>query len=162
MVYPKLVDMSKEAPEKIQRRLLHGDEIHDALKDSKRWQQKAVFSEAPKESQTQIGEGNSAAASNTKSLSRQEIWSKLMRTIGVTPRQLTAVILGGMISRTCTAPFDRTRVLMIANVGQMHQAPIHHSFLFGETTTFKWSHMSMMHAWKEIWKAGGIRSVFAG
>jgi solute carrier family 25 phosphate transporter 23/24/25/41 len=66
-----------------------------------------------------------------------------------------------MISRTATAPLDRLKVYLIAQTGAgdavaqaaKEGAPIKAAVSFGRP---------LIDACKELWKAGGIRSLFAG
>jgi solute carrier family 25 (mitochondrial phosphate transporter), member 23/24/25/41 len=69
--------------------------------------------------------------------------------------------MAGMISRTATAPLDRLKVYLIAQTGSKKAAveaakegaPLRAAFHFGRP---------LVDATKELWRAGGMRSLFAG
>ena len=69
--------------------------------------------------------------------------------------------LAGMISRTATAPLDRLKVYLIAQTGTKEKAvdlvkngsPVKAARHFGAP---------LVQATKELWRAGGVRSLFAG
>ncbi len=69
--------------------------------------------------------------------------------------------LSGIISRTATAPLDRLKVYLIAQTGTATEAlqavkkaaPLEATKLSGRT---------LWNASKELWAAGGLRSLFAG
>lgn len=69
--------------------------------------------------------------------------------------------LAGAISRTATAPLDRLKVYLIAQTGVKEEAlkaakegsPLH-----AVSRGFR----SLIDATKELWRAGGVRSLFAG
>ena len=69
--------------------------------------------------------------------------------------------MAGMISRTATAPLDRLKVYLIAQVSPKNTVdaavkegkPIAAVSHFGK---------NLVDACKELWRAGGIRSLFAG
>ena len=69
--------------------------------------------------------------------------------------------LAGMISRTATAPLDRLKVYLIAQTSTQSAAvaaakegaPVKAISSFGRP---------LIEACKELWKAGGMRSLFAG
>jgi len=69
--------------------------------------------------------------------------------------------LAGIISRTATAPLDRLKVYLIAQTKPKEAAinlvkersPLHAIKHFGQP---------LVEACKELWRAGGMRSLFAG
>ena len=69
--------------------------------------------------------------------------------------------MAGIISRTATAPLDRLKVYLIAQTSNTQAAvdlakegsPVKAARHFGKP---------LVDAMKELWKAGGIRSLFAG
>ena len=69
--------------------------------------------------------------------------------------------MAGMISRTATAPLDRLKVYLIAQTGTKGEAvqaakegaPIKAVTSFGRP---------LIDACKDLWRAGGMRSLFAG
>ena len=66
--------------------------------------------------------------------------------------------IAGAVSRTATAPFDRLRVYLIAQTNGVIKAAKH-----GEAAqATKGVGRPLIDALKAIWKAGGVRSLFAG
>jgi len=69
--------------------------------------------------------------------------------------------IAGVVSRTATAPFDRLKVYLIAQTGVKNStaraakegAPLQAAGRASRT---------LIEATKELWRAGGIRSLFAG
>ncbi|KAG9248682.1 mitochondrial carrier domain-containing protein [Calycina marina] len=66
----------------------------------------------------------------------------------------------GVISRTATAPLDRLKVYLIANVDK--GAPIIAAQKGDAAGVVKEAGRPLVIACKELWKAGGMRSLFAG
>lgn len=66
-----------------------------------------------------------------------------------------------MISRTSTAPLDRLKVYLIAQTGNTNKAvqAAKHGAALQAT---KHAARPLIDACKELWAAGGIRSLFAG
>ncbi|KAK5165463.1 uncharacterized protein LTR77_008992 [Saxophila tyrrhenica] len=69
--------------------------------------------------------------------------------------------LSGIVSRTSTAPLDRLKVYLIAQTGSASQAiqGVKHGAAIEAT---KASASTLWNASKELWAAGGLRSLFAG
>ena len=69
--------------------------------------------------------------------------------------------LAGMVSRTATAPLDRLKVYLIAQTGTKAAAvgAVKKGSPIGAVKQFT---QSLAHAVKELWRAGGTRSLFAG
>lgn len=63
--------------------------------------------------------------------------------------------LAGLISRTSTAPLDRLKVYLIAHV----EAQSTRELRGGNLRTFT---TSLVNATKDLWAAGGMRSLYAG
>lgn len=69
--------------------------------------------------------------------------------------------MAGMISRTATAPLDRLKVYLIAQVSP--KDTIDKALKEGApVTAVKGFGRNLMEACKDLWRAGGIRSLFAG
>ena len=69
--------------------------------------------------------------------------------------------LSGITSRTVTAPLDRLKVYLIAQTGPATEA-IQAAKGGALIQATKHSGRSLWYACKELWAAGGIRSLFAG
>jgi solute carrier family 25 phosphate transporter 23/24/25/41 len=69
--------------------------------------------------------------------------------------------LAGVISRTVTAPFDRLKVYLIAQTGVKETAirTMKSVAPFEAVVRSTWP---LVEAMKELWRAGGLRSLFAG
>jgi len=70
--------------------------------------------------------------------------------------------LAGVISRTATAPLDRLKVYLIANVGKAKDTPIAAAKRGDAVAAAKHIGRPLTLALQELWKAGGMRSLFAG
>ena len=69
--------------------------------------------------------------------------------------------LAGMISRTATAPLDRLKVYLIAQTGSK-EAAVAAAKEGAPVQAVKHLGQPLIDATKELWKAGGVRSLFAG
>ena len=69
--------------------------------------------------------------------------------------------LAGMISRTATAPLDRLKVYLIAQTNPK-QAAVAAAKEGAPVQAVKSFGRPLVDACKELWKAGGMRSLFAG
>jgi solute carrier family 25 phosphate transporter 23/24/25/41 len=67
----------------------------------------------------------------------------------------------GAISRTATAPLDRLKVYLIAQTGVREEA-VRAAQKGAPVNAMRKGIQSLVDAMKELWKAGGIRSLFAG
>lgn len=67
----------------------------------------------------------------------------------------------GIVSRTVTAPLDRLKVYLIANTGVAREA-LEAASSGAAVKVAKKSMDPFVIAVKELWQAGGIRSLFAG
>ncbi|KAG4032676.1 hypothetical protein MFRU_006g01440 [Monilinia fructicola] len=77
------------------------------------------------------------------------------------PGYFAAGAIAGIFSRTATAPIDRLKVYLIANVSSK-SAPLEAAKQGNVATAAKVAGRPLVLAIKELWKAGGIRSLFAG
>ncbi|EAS34940.3 calcium dependent mitochondrial carrier protein [Coccidioides immitis RS] len=68
--------------------------------------------------------------------------------------------MAGVVSRTSTAPLDRLRVYLIAQTKPQSVAASVKSGAAVEVAG--WRAWPLVHALKDLWRAGGIRSLFAG
>ncbi|MBE7180239.1 MAG: hypothetical protein INR71_03360 [Terriglobus roseus] len=69
--------------------------------------------------------------------------------------------LSGAVSRTCTAPLDRLRVYLIAQTGTASDA-VQAAKSGAPAAAVKHAGSTLVNACRELWAAGGIRSLFAG
>lgn len=80
------------------------------------------------------------------------------------PAELGYFIAGGMagmISRTSTAPLDRLKVYLIAQTGN-RQAAVDAAKKGAPVSALRNFGRPLIDACKDLWAAGGIRSLFAG
>lgn len=69
--------------------------------------------------------------------------------------------ISGVVSRTATAPLDRLKVYLIAQVGVKDDA-INHAKSGAPVRAAKTAARPLVEATKELWRMGGMRSLFAG
>jgi solute carrier family 25 phosphate transporter 23/24/25/41 len=69
--------------------------------------------------------------------------------------------ISGVVSRTATAPLDRLKVYLIAQVGVKDDA-IHHAKSGAPVKAAKTATRPLVEATKTLWRMGGMRSLFAG
>jgi solute carrier family 25 phosphate transporter 23/24/25/41 len=77
------------------------------------------------------------------------------------PGYFAAGGLAGVISRTATAPLDRLKVYLIANTGEIKDS-INAVKKGDAVAAAKTVGRPLIEASKALWKAGGMRSLFAG
>ncbi|EFE33964.1 uncharacterized protein ARB_07428 [Trichophyton benhamiae CBS 112371] len=72
--------------------------------------------------------------------------------------------MAGVVSRTATAPFDRLKVYLIAqtSTNSAKSAAINAVKAGAPVKAVGWLSWPIVEATKELWRAGGIRSLFAG
>lgn len=72
--------------------------------------------------------------------------------------------MAGVVSRTATAPFDRLKVYLIAqtHTNSAKSAAINAVKAGAPVKAVGWLSWPIVEATKELWRAGGIRSLFAG
>ncbi len=77
------------------------------------------------------------------------------------PGYFAAGAVAGVVSRTSTAPLDRLKVYLIANIGPAKDSinAVKKGDAVGVAKTVG---RPLIDATKELWKAGGMRSLFAG
>lgn len=79
----------------------------------------------------------------------------------IDPGYFAAGGIAGAVSRTATAPLDRLKVYLIANTGVSKDSL--EAVKQGEAIkAAKHVGRPLINACKELWKAGGVRSLFAG
>lgn len=78
------------------------------------------------------------------------------------PGYFAAGGLAGVISRTATAPLDRLKVYLIANTGEVASESVKMAQKGKAAAAVKKVGRPLVEATKELWKAGGMRSLFAG
>ena len=69
--------------------------------------------------------------------------------------------IAGVVSRTATAPLDRLKVYLIAQVGVKDDA-IHHAKSGAPLKAAKTAGRPLVEATLALWRMGGMRSLFAG
>ena len=69
--------------------------------------------------------------------------------------------VAGVVSRTATAPLDRLKVYLIAQVGVKEDA-IHHAKSGAPLKAAKTAGRPLVEATLALWRMGGMRSLFAG
>ena len=69
--------------------------------------------------------------------------------------------ISGVVSRTATAPLDRLKVYLIAQVGVKDNA-INQAKSGAPVRAAKTAARPLVEATKELWRMGGVRSLFAG
>lgn len=77
------------------------------------------------------------------------------------PGYFVAGALSGAVSRTSTAPLDRLRVYLIAQTGTA-QSAVQAAKTGAPATAIKHAGSTLVNAVKDLWAAGGVRSLFAG
>ncbi|KAM5476985.1 hypothetical protein MauCBS54593_000256 [Microsporum audouinii] len=72
--------------------------------------------------------------------------------------------MAGVVSRTATAPFDRLKVYLIAqtHTGSVQGVAVNAVKAGAPVKAVGWMTWPIVEATKELWRAGGIRSLFAG
>lgn len=78
------------------------------------------------------------------------------------PGYFAAGGVAGVVSRTATAPLDRLKVYLIANTGEVAKSSLIAAKKGDAATAVKHIGQPLIDATKELWKAGGWRSLFAG
>ena len=69
--------------------------------------------------------------------------------------------IAGVVSRTATAPLDRLKVFLIAQVGRKDEA-INAAKSGAPVQAAKHASRPLVQAFKQLWRMGGMRSLFAG
>lgn len=78
------------------------------------------------------------------------------------PGYFVAGGLAGIVSRTTTAPLDRLKVYLIAQTTSTAETAVHAAKSGAPLAAVKNGAMSLVTATKELWAAGGMRSLYAG
>lgn len=86
---------------------------------------------------------------------------KPMLTILPDPGYFVAGGVAGVISRTATAPLDRLKVYLITQTG-VTEASVKAAKSGEPVKAVKQASRPLVNAFRELWKAGGVRSLFAG
>jgi solute carrier family 25 phosphate transporter 23/24/25/41 len=91
----------------------------------------------------------------------QEEVKPLLISLLPNPGYFVAGGLAGIISRTTTAPLDRLKVYLIAQVDNTPN-PVQAVKAGAPLQAVRGAYMTSANAMKELWAAGGMRSLFAG
>lgn len=86
---------------------------------------------------------------------------KLLTDLLPEPGYFVAGGVAGVVSRTVTAPLDRLKVYLIAQVGVKHEAVVA-AQAGAPVQAAKKAARPIVEATKHLWRMGGIRSMFAG
>ncbi|KAL3421034.1 Calcium-binding mitochondrial carrier SAL1 [Phlyctema vagabunda] len=101
-------------------------------------------------------------ASGSPFLADTSLKKSLLTEILPHPGYFAAGGLAGVISRTSTAPLDRLKVYLIANTGSTASKSIDLVKQGEAKEAAKKIGRPLVEATKELWRAGGMRSLFAG
>ena len=100
-----------------------------------------------------------AAAVEEKNVQQREV--KTLTDLLPEPGYFVAGGVAGVVSRTATAPLDRLKVYLIAQVGVKDEA-ISAAKSGAPIEAAKKATRPLLDATKQIWRMGGMRSMFAG
>jgi solute carrier family 25 phosphate transporter 23/24/25/41 len=91
----------------------------------------------------------------------KHFWKSLLTGVLPDPGYFLAGGIAGVVSRTATAPLDRLKVYLIAQTGTSREAVKVVKKGTG-INAIKNFGRPLYDATLELWKAGGVRSLFAG
>lgn len=87
--------------------------------------------------------------------------ARLLTDLLPAPGYFVAGGVAGAVSRTATAPLDRLKVYLIAQVGASDEA-VKAAKSGAPVQAAKKAAAPLLDATKQVWRMGGIRSLFAG
>lgn len=91
----------------------------------------------------------------------QRFWKPLLTAVLPTPGYFFCGGIAGIVSRTTTAPLDRLKVYLISQTNPSSKA-LEAAKQGSPVMVTKHAASPIIDACRELWRAGGIRSLFAG
>ena len=153
--HPSTAPPLEEPKGTVQRPYDHQAEQSNALPDDSTAEPKIQDSSGSKTNESESSvQYNQPGASDAKS---RPLLTAFLPNSGY----FMAGAIAGIVSRTSTAPLDRLKVYLIAQT-DTKSAAVEAAKQGSPLTASRHALRPLMDAMKELWKAGGMRSLFAG